>query len=287
MAKFTTAAGKHAGAATNPNEPTGRLATWLAKPTTLLGMAAAAAVALSVAAGSAQAAPTQSVKNIVLVHGAFADGNTWSHVIPLLEKDGYNVIAVQNAMTTYADDVATTKPVIDAQKGPVVLVGHSYGGAVITGASVGSPNVKALVYIAAFGPDSGESIEKTYDTYPAKLHKYVTPDAAGFLYIERSKFKEGLAADVPDTERNVMAATQRPIAGSIFSQQFSTPGWKTIPSWYMVATQDNAINPDLERMYAKRMNAKTVEVKSSHVPMISHPSRVAKLIEEAAEATTE
>ena len=129
MTKFTTAAGKHASAATNPNEPTGRLATWLAKPTiTLLGMTAAAALALSVVAGSAEAAPAQSVKNIVLVHGAFADGN----VAPLLEKHGCNVIAVQNAMTTYADDVATTKRVIDAQKGPVVLLGHSYGGAVIT-----------------------------------------------------------------------------------------------------------------------------------------------------------
>jgi pimeloyl-ACP methyl ester carboxylesterase len=230
----------------------------------------------------------QPVKNIVLVHGAFADGSCWSHVIPVLEKDGYNVIAVQNPMTTYADDVATTKRVIDAQKGPAIVVGHSYGGAVITGASVGSPNVKALVYIAAFGPDSGETLGKMYDTYPAKLlnDKYLTPDAAGFLYIDRSKFEEGFAADVPDTERNVMAATQRPIAGAIFSHQFSTPGWKTIPSWYMVATQDNAINPDLERMYAKRMNATTVEVKSSHVPMISHPADVVKLIEQAAEATT-
>jgi pimeloyl-ACP methyl ester carboxylesterase len=147
--------------------------------------------------------------------------------------------------------------------------------------------VKALVYIAAFAPDSGEALGPMYEKYPAKLRsdKYLTPDAAGFLYIDRPKFKEGFAADVPDTERNVMAATQRPIAGAIFSQRFSTPGWKTIPSWYMVATQDNAINPDLERIYAKRMNAKTVEVKSSHVPMISHSAEVVKLIEQAAEAT--
>jgi pimeloyl-ACP methyl ester carboxylesterase len=237
---------------------------------------------------STNTSPGQPVTNIVLVHGAFADGNCWGHVIAFLERNGHRVTAVQNAMTTFADDIATTKRVIDAQKGPVVVVGHSYGGAVITGASVDSPNVKALVYIAAFGPDRGETLGKMYDKYPAKLvnENCLTPDAAGFLYIARSKFKEAFAADVPDTERGVMAATQRPIAGSIFNWQFSTPGWRTIPSWYLVATQDNAINPDLQRMYARRMNATIVEVESSHVSMISHPADVAELIELAARATT-
>jgi len=221
---------------------------------------------------------------IVLVHGAFADGSSWSHVIPLLEKQGFNVIAVQNALKSFDDDVATTKRVIDAQKGNVILVGHSYGGAVITTAAVGATNVKALVYIAAFAPDSGEVIGPMLEKYPSKLGESIVPDSAGFLYIDRSKFKDAFAADVPDTERNVMAATQKPIAGAIFAQQFSTPAWKSLPSWYMVASEDHAINPDLERLFAKRINAKTVEVKSSHVPMISHPSEVAKLIEQAANA---
>jgi len=121
--------------------------------------------------------------------------------------------------------------------------------------------------------------------YPSKLGEALVPDAAGFLWIDRSKFKEAFAADVPDGERDIMAAVQKPIAGAIFGQQFSTPAWKTLPSWYLVATQDNAINPNLERMFAKRMKAKTIEVKSSHVPMVSHPKEVAKLIEQAASAS--
>jgi len=222
--------------------------------------------------------------SIVLVHGAFADGSSWAHVIPLLQKEGYNVTAVQNAMVTFEDDIATTKRVIAAQNGPVVLVGHSYGGAVITTAAMGSPNVKALVYITAFGPDSGEGLAPMFEKYPAKITSSIVPDKAGFLYLDRSKFAETFAADVSEPERSVMAAVQRPIAGEIFgNQRFSTPAWKTIPSWYLVSTQDQSINPELQRMYAKRMNATTAEVSASHVPMISRPDDVAKLIKQAAE----
>ena len=219
---------------------------------------------------------------IVLVHGAFADATSWQHVIPILERDGYNVIAVQNALASLAGDVETTKRVIDAQTGPVVVVGHSYGGAVITGAAAGNSNVKALVYIAAFAPEPGEAIGAYGDQYPAPLNATLKPDAAGFLYIDRARFREVFCADVPATEASVMAATQKPVIGSAFGAAVDQAAWKTIPSWYLVTQDDRAINPDLERFYAKRIGAKTSEIKSSHVPFISHPAEVARLIEQAA-----
>jgi len=219
---------------------------------------------------------------IVLIHGAFADGTSWQHVIPILEHDGYNVIAVQNALASLAGDVETTKRVIDAQAGPMVVVGHSYGGAVITGAAAGNPNVKALVYIAAFAPEAGEPIGVYGDKYPAPLGAALKPDAAGFLYIDRARFRELFCADVPAMEASVMAATQKPIIASAFGGSVDQAAWKTIPSWYLVTQDDRAINPDLERFYAKRMGAKTTEIKSSHVPFISHPAEVARLIEQAA-----
>jgi pimeloyl-ACP methyl ester carboxylesterase len=224
---------------------------------------------------------------IVLVHGAFADGSSWSKIIPVLEKDGYNVIAVQNPMAAFADDVATTRRVIDAQNGPVIVVGHSYGGAVMTNAATGAPNVKALVYVAAFGPDENESVGPLIEKYPSKLVTALVPDSAGFLYIDRAKFKEIFAADVSDTERSVMAATQKPIHGAIFGQVFGKPAWKDIPSWFLVANQDQVINPDMERMFAKRMGATTREVNTSHVPFMSKPAAVIEMIEEAAKVTLE
>lgn len=232
-------------------------------------------------APQADAKPT-----IVLVHGAFADGSGWSKVITLLEKEGYTVTAVQNPLTAFVEDVATTKRVIDAQKGSVVLVGHSYGGAVITAASVGSANVKSLVYVAAFAPDADEVIGGLLQKYPSSIGTALVPDSAGFLYIDRVKFQDVFAKDVTPVEARVMAATQKPFKGEIFGQKFGTPGWKSIPSWYLVATEDQAINPDLERFFAKRMGAKTSEVKASHVPFISQPKVVAELIIEAAKATT-
>lgn len=222
---------------------------------------------------------------IVLVHGAFADGTGWQRVIPILERGGYNVIAVQNPLTSLGADVETTKRVIDAQKGPVVVVGHSYGGAVITAAAAGNANVKALVYIAAFAPDAGEPVGAYFEKYPSALGPALRPDAAGFVYIDRTLFRDLFAKDVPAAEASVMAATQKPIIGSAFGSSVDQVAWKTIPSWYLVAQEDLAINPDLERFYAKRMGAKTIEIRSSHVPFISHPGEVARLIEQAASAT--
>src|SRR5690349_3642215 len=200
---------------------------------------------------------------IILVHGSFADGSGWGDVIPLLEDDGYEVIAVQNPLTSYADDVATTRRVIDAQTKPVVLVGHSYGGAVITGAAAGARNVKALVYVATFAPDIGDNLQALLEKYPSKIGTALVPDAAGFLYIDRSKFKEVFAADVPDRVRSVMNAAQKPVHSSTFAQKYEAAAWKDIPSWYLVGAEDQAINPALQPVFVERLKSSTEEVKSS------------------------
>jgi pimeloyl-ACP methyl ester carboxylesterase len=221
---------------------------------------------------------------IILVHGAFADGSGWGSVIPLLEKRGFEVTAVQNPLTSFADDVATTRRVIDAQTGPVVLVGHSYGGAVITTAALDRQNVKALVYITAFGPDEDEDLGALLEKYPSKIGGALVPDAAGFLYIDRKKFAEVFAADVSDRDLSILSAAQKPINSQTFGQKFETPAWKTIPSWYLIANEDQAINPNLQRMFAERMRATTREVKSSHVPFVSNPQTVVDIIADAADA---
>ena len=223
---------------------------------------------------------------IVLVHGAFADAAGWERVIPILQRDGYQVIAVENSLTSLAADVETTKRVIDAQTGPVVVVGHSYGGAVMTGAAAGNTNVKALVYIAAFGPEAGEAIGAFGEKYPSSLGQALKPDAAGFLYVDPARFHEVFANDVSVVDAAVMAASQKPINSSAFGASVPEAAWKSIPSWYMVAQEDKAINPDLERFYAKRMGATTSEIKSSHVAFVSHPREVTRLIELAATATS-
>ena len=219
---------------------------------------------------------------IVLVHGAYADGTSWQHVIPLLEQDGYRVTAAQIPLTSLPDDIATTKRVIDDQKGTVVVVGHSYAGNVITGAAAGNPRVKALVYVNAFAPDVGEKTSDLNKRYAAPpISTAIVSDAANFLYVDREKFHEFFAQDVSKAEARVMAATQKPIASAAFEQSLSDIAWKTIPSWYLVTQSDRAINPDLQRFMAKRIGAKTTEVNSSHVAFISHPREVAKLIEAA------
>src|SRR5215467_249099 len=234
---------------------------------------------------SAVAAQQTPQKTVVLVHGAFADASGWSRVIPILERDGYFVTAVQIPLTSLSDDIATAKRVVDAQKGPVVLVGHSYGGAVITGAAAGSPNVKALVYLAAFAPEAGEPLGEPGKKFAQPpLNSALVPDAAGSLYIDRAKFHDAFCKDLPESEASVMAATQKPLAGSVFGASVPAAAWKTIPSWYVVSSQDRAINPDLERFYAKRMGAMTSEIAASHVAFLSHPREAAKVIEEAARA---
>ncbi len=219
--------------------------------------------------------------SIVLIHGAFADASGWQKIILALEEKGFPVTAVQVPLKSLADDVATTVRALQSQKGDVVLVGHSYGGAVITGAT--SANVKALVYVSAFAPDQGEALGPLIESQaPSSLTPAIVPDSAGFLYIDRTKFRSVFAADVSDSEAAVMAATQKPISGAIFGEPSGPAAWKTVPSWYIVAKQDHAINPDLERFFAKRMKAKTTELDSSHVPFISQPAEVVKIIEDAA-----
>jgi pimeloyl-ACP methyl ester carboxylesterase len=221
--------------------------------------------------------------SILLVHGAFADGSSWSKVIPILERDGYDVTAVPIPLTALADDIAMTKRVIEAQKGPVVVVGHSYGGLVITGAAAGNSNVKSLVYVAAFAPDANETVAAAGAKFaPAPLATALVPDTAGFLYIDRTKFHDVFCKDIPAAEARVMAATQMPVNGGVFGASLPVAAWRTIPTWYIVSSDDRAINPDVERFYAKRAGAKTTEIKASHVPFLSHPKEVAKVIEDAA-----
>jgi pimeloyl-ACP methyl ester carboxylesterase len=219
---------------------------------------------------------------IVLVHGAFADASGWEAVIRALQKKGYDVTAVENPLSSYADDVATTKRLIDAQKGPVVVVAHSYGGAVMSGAAANNPNVKALVYVAAFAPDVGETLGPLLQKYPTKVGESFRPDAAGNIYLDRDTFHDTFAQDLPEDEADVLAATQKPLSGSVFEARPTAAAWKEVPSWFIVAREDHVINPDLERMFAKRMGAKTTEVDASHVAFMSHPDVVVRAIEEAA-----
>jgi len=252
---------------------TGRLRT------TLLSIVAIAA-AFSVTAGRAEAQTAQPVKNVVLVHGAFADGSGWEAVANILKKDGYKVSVVPHPETSYAEDIKYTKAAIDAMNGPVVLVGHSYGGTVITEAG-NDPKVAALVYIAAFAPDTGESCATIEKALPPATKGIKSTDD-GYFYIDPVVFHADFAADVPETKAAFMAESQVLISGDSFTSAIKSPAWKSKPSWYMVATADRSINPDQERMMAKRANAKTIEVNSSHVAYISHPKETAKLIEEAA-----
>jgi pimeloyl-ACP methyl ester carboxylesterase len=220
---------------------------------------------------------------IVLIHGAWADGTSWQHVIPLLESEGYVVTCAQIPLTSVADDVGTAKRLIDGQPGPVVVAGHSYGGMVMTGAAADNPNVKAIVYLSAFAPDVGEAIGATAAKYPATpAGGAFVPDASGFLYLDRAKFHEVFCKDVPDDEARIMNAVQKPLFNEIFGQTLTKAAWHTVPSYFVVSQDDQAIHPDQERFYAKRMKAKTIELKSSHVSLVSHPKEVAALILEAA-----
>ena len=243
---------------------------------TLIGIAINAAVAHP----SAQT----GVKNVVLVHGAFADGSGWEAVANILQKDGYAVSVAQPPETSYAEDIKYTKAAIDAMGGPVVLVGHSYGGSIITEAGNNS-NVAALVYIAAFALDEGESCAAIEQALPPAT-KAIKQDSNGNFWIDQEHFAADFAADVPPAMARFMGSSQVPISGDSFGHNATNPAWKSKPTWYMVATADRSINPDQERMMAKRAHATTIEVSSSHVAYISHPKETAKLIEQAATAAT-
>lgn len=242
----------------------------------LTSIVAAAALAAIV---PVEAAP---VKNIVLVHGAFADGSSWDKVSARLQAKGYKVTAVQNPLTGLADDVAAVQRALALQDGPVILVGHSWGGAVIT-ESGDDPKVAGLVYVAAFGPDVGENLDQHIKAYPAQpsfAHPIV--DKSGFISLSTDDYVGHFMHDVPKAEARVHAASQGSTSTSAFSVKFTHAAWKSKPSWYIVAKRDEAIAPDLERFFAKRMKAKTTELNSSHVPMMSQSDKVAAVIIDAA-----
>jgi pimeloyl-ACP methyl ester carboxylesterase len=225
--------------------------------------------------------------NIILVHGAWAEGSGWSGVIERLQADGYHVTAPQFPLTAQADDVARLRQVLDLQDGPTVIAGHSYGGQVITALDADTPNLAGLVYIAAFGLDQGESLGALLSqgpVTPALAH--LLTDSHGFGWLPEDDFVNHFAGDVDPVKAKVMYAVQQPIAMSIFEEVMGVPAWKTLPSWYLVAADDEALPPDAERQFATRMGATTVEIPSSHVAMVSHPSEVAELIETAAKAVT-
>jgi pimeloyl-ACP methyl ester carboxylesterase len=222
--------------------------------------------------------------NIVLVHGAWADGSSWSSVIERLQTNGFQVRAPQFPLSSLADDVARLRQVLAFQDGPTVVVGHSYGGQIMTALGDDAHNVVALVYVAAFGLDEGESLGLLLSqgpVTPALAHLFT--DARGFGWLSEEDFVEHFAADVDSTRAHVMYAVQQPLASSAFTDVMGVPAWKSLPSWYLVAQNDEALPPDAERQFADRMGATTTEISSSHVAMVSHATEVAQLIATAAE----
>jgi pimeloyl-ACP methyl ester carboxylesterase len=223
--------------------------------------------------------------NIVLVHGAWADGSCWSAVIESLQADGYNVTAPQFPETSLADDVARLRQVLGRQSGPTVVVGHSYGGQIMTALSADAPNVVGLIYIAAFGLDEGESLGALLGggpPTPSLAHLVV--DELGFGWLPEDDFVGHFAGDVDPVKARVLYAVQQPISMSAFDDVMGVPAWKSQPSWFLVATNDEAIPPDAERQFAARMGATTVEVSAGHLAMVSHPEAVTELIQAAAKA---
>jgi len=243
-------------------------------------VAAAAAVALSSAAVSP--ARAEPIKNVVLVHGAFADGSGWRAVADILGNDGYTVSVVQEPLTSLADDVAATKRVLDLQQGPTLLVGHSYGGVVITEAG-NAPNVVGLVYIAAFIPDQGESALALLSQAPA-ANNDIRATKDDFLYLDPAAFPADFAADLPPAEASFMAHSQAMLAKTAAVAPVTTAAWRQKKSWALIATLDHNINPDLERTMAKRAGSETTDVAGSHAVYVSKPEDVAGLIERAARA---
>ena len=243
---------------------------------------AAAFICVLVATGLLSNEAAAQVKNIVLVHGAFADGSGWQALYTILIKKGFNVSVVGNPDTGIPDDVAATQRVIDRQDGPCILVGHSYGGAIITVAG-NSPKVAGLVYVSAFAPDSGETLLGLLQSYPHDpLSGILPPDKDGFVWYDKAKYHSGFCADIPKAMADFMADSQLPTAVTAFTYTFTDIAWKKKPTWYIVATQDHSIPPDLERKFGKRTGGTVSEIVGSHLIFISHPEEVAKVVEAAA-----
>jgi len=248
--------------------------------TFISALAAGAAASLVSTRGTAAIAAPTKARNIVLVHGLFADGSCWSEVIARLQSAGLNPTSVQNPLTTLPEAVASVQRVLARQDGPTVLVGHSFSGMIVTEAGV-HPNVSALVYVAARAPDAGED-------YAALASRFPTPPAtAGIVfdgdegYLSETAFLRDFAGDLPEARARVLYAVQQPFRKALLAGETSNAAWRSKPSFYAVSTEDRTINPDLERFMAKRMNAKTIEIKSSHLSMISHPDVITQLILEA------
>ena len=256
----------------------------------LAGLAAAGAPGVRVFAAAPRYQSGGSSANILLVHGIWADGSSWSRVIPILQEEGLNVIAVQIGLRSLAEDVAWTQHVLaDRLQGPTVLAGHSYGGAVISGAGVGPAvppgKVIGLMFASAFAPDQGETLGGLSALFPpAPGLAHLQPDSQGFLWIDPAAFPANFAQDVELEEARVLASVQKPGFGGLLGEPAGPAAWRTLPSWYLVSTLDRMINPDLERFFASRMNATTLEVASSHASPVSHPHEVAGLILAAARA---
>lgn len=223
---------------------------------------------------------------IVLVHGAVSDGSVWSKVIPILTDAGHRVIAVQLPLHSLGDDIATVERAIELFRGPTTLVGHSYGGEVITNAGYNNSNVTGLVYLAALAPDEGETGNDFFEQLPEVVSQQLLEtfsestvlDSAGFLYFKPDKFHELVAQDVDPVETDILAAVQKPFNQSIGMEKSGPPAWKHIPTWYQISENDRLIPPDIQRSYAERMNATTISLNSSHASLISHPDEVADLI---------
>ena len=223
--------------------------------------------------------------NIVLVHGLWADGSSWSKVIPILENAGHRIIAVQLPLHSLADDVATVKRAIDLVGGPTILVGHSFGGFIITNAAYNNPNVTGLVYVSAFAPDEGESTANYVDL--AKLPPgLLVPDSGGFLYLNPKMFHEAFIQDANATEAETLAVVQKPAHQSLATEPSGPPAWKQLPTWFEVSESDHIIPPDAQRQFAQRMNATTISLNSSHASLVTHPDEVAELILNATKGVT-
>ncbi|MDE1183444.1 alpha/beta hydrolase [Paraburkholderia sp.] len=222
------------------------------------------------------------VRNVVLVHGAFVDGSSWNGVVALLQKKGFRVSAVQNPLTSLEDDVAATRRVLARQDGPTILVGHSWGGVVIT--ELGDePKVVGLVYVAAIAPNTGEStmaLLKRGGPMPAGAG--IKPDDSGFLWLDPSNYRTDFAGDIPERLARVLAAAQQPVSAHAFDETVTHVGWKSKPSWYIVTSKDRAVAPDLQRYMANRAGANIIEISSSHLAPVSHAAAVAAVIEQAA-----